>query len=407
MINRNFTLLWVGQIISQLGDRFYAIALAWWVLQKTNSPSIMGVFLLTTTLPNILVGFFAGALVDRWRRKSILISTDVIRAALVLFVYYFSTLDSLELWHIFLAGFGISLATAFFDPALQAIIPEVVDKENLLKANGMYQMIGGLCKIAGPLLGATAIGFLGWNWVFLINSASYFVSAVLACFLVVNGGVHLAVTKEPIWTSLREGFRFIKEQKRIVFVLKIIALAHVFVGCLTVLLPFLANGLDGVGVNNLGYLEMTIGIGLVGGSVFIGMKKNVAADEQMLSVFILAMGFGFAAIGVAQYFAIRSVFIYMLLLALIGTCIAFAAVFWQSLLQRYTPDSMRGRVFGLSSLIGNTSLPMAYGLFGVLLGASSIAVLMTASGLCLIGLSAYYLITTPSGTAWANDVEGT
>jgi len=271
----------------------------------------------------------------------------------------------------------------------------------------MYQMVGGLCKIVGPLLGATAIGFLGWNWVFLINSASYFVSAVLACFLVVNGGVHLAVTKEPIWTSLREGFRFIKEQKRIVFVLKIIALAHVFVGCLTVLLPFLANGLDGVGVNNLGYLEMTIGIGLVGGSVFIGMKKNIAADEQMLSVFVLAMGFGFAAIGVAQYFAIRSVFIYMLLLALIGTCIAFAAVFWQSLLQRYTPDSMRGRVFGLSSLIGNTSLPMAYGLFGVLLGASSIAVLMTASGLCLIGLSAYYLITTPSGTAWANDVEGT
>ena len=406
MINRNFTLLWVGQIISQLGDRFYAIALAWWILQKTNSASIMGAFLLTTTLPSILVGFFAGALVDRWRRKTIVISTDVLRAGLVALVGYLSTIDSLAVSNVFLAGFGISLVTAFFDPALQTIIPEVVDKESLTEANGMYQMVGGLCKIAGPLLGATAIGFLGWDWVFLLNSASYFVSAFLACFLVVNSGDHRRATKEPIWKSMREGLRFIRSQRQIVFVLKIVAIAHVFVGCLTVLLPFLANGLDGVGVKNLGYLEMMIGVGLVGGSVFIGTRKKLSADERMLSSFILAMGFGFAAIGTAQYFGIRSVFVHMLLLAVVGVCIAFAAVFWQTLLQRYTPDAMRGRVFGLSSLIGNTSLPIAYGVFGMLLDVSSITVLMAASGLCLIGLSSYYLITVPVQAVQANEVAG-
>jgi MFS transporter, DHA3 family, macrolide efflux protein len=101
MINRNFTLLWLGKIISQLGDKFYAIALAWWILQKTNSPSIMGLFLLTSVLPGILLGFFAGALTDRWKRKTMLVVTDIIRGCLVLIISYMSMNNALEIWHVF------------------------------------------------------------------------------------------------------------------------------------------------------------------------------------------------------------------------------------------------------------------------------------------------------------------
>ena len=392
MINRNFTLLWVSQAISQLGDKFYAIALAWWILEKTHSPSIMGLFLLTATLPGVLAGILAGALVDRWRRKSVLIATDVLRGLIVLVVYALSANGTLEIAHVFAAGFGISLITAFFDPALQTIIPEVVDEGDRVKANSMYQMIGGLCKIAGPLLGALAIALFGWDWVFLGNSLSYFAAALLSCLLSVVAGSVVAPTHGSVWASIREGLAFIRVQSRIVQVLKIIAVAHVFVGGLAMLLPFLANGLDGVGVNNLGYLEMCIGIGLVGGSVFIGTRKALFADERKLSLSVLFIGTAFAAVGIAQHLALRGLPVYLIVLVLVGGGIAFAAVFWQSLLQRYTPDPLRGRVFSLASLIGNTSLALAYGVFGFLLDHSTIAVLMMLSGLCLIGLAAYDLI---------------
>ena len=153
MINKNFAFLWLGKIVSQLGDKFYAIALAWWILQKTNSPSIMGFFLLISVLPGILLGFLTGALTDRWQRKTMLVVTDIIRGCLVLDIAYLSMANTLEIWHVFLIGFCLSLATAFFEPAVQAIIPEIVEKENLTKANGMSQMVGGICTVAGPLLG--------------------------------------------------------------------------------------------------------------------------------------------------------------------------------------------------------------------------------------------------------------
>ncbi|CQR75119.1 MFS transporter [Sporomusa ovata] len=391
MINKNFTFLWLGKIVSQLGDKFYAIALAWWILQKTNSPSIMGFFLLISVLPGILLGFLAGALTDRWQRKTMLVVTDIIRGCLVLDIAYLSMANALEIWHVFLIGFCLSLSTAFFEPAIQAIIPEIIEKENLTKANGMSQMVSGICTVAGPLLGAVAVSIFGLTWVFFANSISYFVSAFLACFIRINKAYRTLGEKRSIWQDMHEGICFIKKQKRLTFVLKIIAIAHLFVGSLTVSLPFLANGLEGSGVNNLGYLETMIGVGLVAGAAFMSVKKKASIDERTLVSFIMAVGFCYIAISVSLFLGIQTVYIYMLIMTVIGACVAFAAVFWQSLLQSYTPDHMTGRVFSMSTLVGNTSLPLAYGIFGVLLNVSSVYILMAACGACLIGICAYYI----------------
>ncbi|NMC57014.1 MAG: MFS transporter [Eubacteriaceae bacterium] len=384
MINRNFSLLWMGKIVSQLGDKFYAIALAWWILQKTNSPSIMGFFLLVSVLPGILIGFFAGALTDRYNRKNIIIITDIIRGFLVLAITCLSIFNMLEIWHVFLIGLCLSLAAAFFDPAIQAIIPQIVEKENLVKANGMSQMVSGACTVAGPLLGALAVSILGLAWVFFANSISYFISAFLACFVKVNIIYKKPAKDADIFKEIMQGISFIKTRKQITSVLIIIALAHLFIGSLTVSLPFLAKALAGNGVNNLGYLQMMLGVGLFAGSIFMSIKKKSSVNVQTLILFIMAVGGCFIAISISQYLKINSVYIYMLVLAIIGSCIAFASVFWQSLLQYYTPEDMRGRVFSISTMVANFSIPLAYGLFGVLLNLSSMSILMASSGACLL-----------------------
>jgi MFS family permease len=100
LINRNFALLWSGKIISQIGDKFYALALAWWILQHTGSPGIMGFFLLVSVLPGLLLGLFAGAVVDRLNRRNVLIITDLLRGFLVLTVVLLSFLQALTVWQV-------------------------------------------------------------------------------------------------------------------------------------------------------------------------------------------------------------------------------------------------------------------------------------------------------------------
>jgi DHA3 family macrolide efflux protein-like MFS transporter len=392
MISRNFTLIWLGKIISQLGDKFYAIALAWWILQKTNSPSVMGFFLLVSALPGLLLGLFAGVMTDRWQRKAMLIITDLIRGCLVLVIVYLSFQGILQVWHVFLIGLGLSLVTAFFDPAIQAIIPEIVVSENLTQANGLSQMVTGICTVIGPMLGAVAVSVLGLTWVFLSNGASYFISALMTSLVVTNQASCKSNTSPNIWRDMGIGIAFIKTRPMIILILKIIATAHLLVGILTVSLPFLAKDLLGDGVKNLGYLQLMMGVGLIAGSLLFSVsKKNVIKERRLIS-FIAIIGVCFIVISTGQRCRIDTAIFYMVIMPVIGACISCAAVFWQSLLQSYTPAELTGRVFSISTLLGNASLPLAYGAFGILLKISSIALLTGVSGICLLVFCSYLYI---------------
>lgn len=389
MININFTLLWIGKIISQLGDKFYAIALAWWILQNTNSPTIMGLFLFTSVLPGVLLGFFAGALVDRWKRKNILIITDIIRGGLVLTISFLAINNSLETWQVFVIAFCLSIASAFFDPAVQAILPEIVEKDKLPKANGISQMVGGISTVAGPLLGAVFVSLFGIAWVFLANGISYLSSALLACFIKVKKDYRNFDEKKYFWKDIKEGIHFLKNQKRIILVLKIIATAHFFLGSLMVSLPFLAKSLQGNGINNLGILEMMLGVGMIGASLFLSFIKKEFINERKLITAILLMGISFLLISIAQLLNMNTIYAYIVEMCIIGASIACASVFWQWLLQTYTPDYMTGRVFSISSLLGNVSLPLAYAVFGILIGFTSIFKVMAGCAICLLSLCFY------------------
>lgn len=383
-INRNFFLIWLGKIISQLGDKFYSIALSWWILQKTNSPSIMGLSMLASVMPGLIFGFLAGTLVDRWNRKKILILSDSLRGALILTLSILLFLNRLEIWQVFTAGISISLVTSFFDPAIQAIIPQIVEKEKLTRANSMSQLVGGACTVAGPLFGAVAASVIGLPAVFLINSISYFLSALMTAFIYYKPVIKEGENSDPIFREMGEGIAFLKKQGDILIIVIIIAAAHFFLGSLMVILPFLAKALTGNGIRNLGDMEMVMGLGLILGSIYLSSKKDLRIRGYNLSGFMIAVGISFLGISLCQYLFIKAIIPYLLLILIVGTAIAFASISWQTMLQNNTPENMTGRVFSVAALAGNISLPAAYGIFGVLLTYSSIMKLTLLSGSALI-----------------------
>lgn len=395
-INKNYFLLWAGQLVSQLGDRFYAIALAWWVLERTDSPAVMGFFMVVSVLPELLFGLIAGGLIDRWNRKTIIVTADIFRGLFVITVALLQTMGCLEVWHVFIAAAVISLASAFFNPSVMAVIPQLVESDEIPRANSLSQMIGGLASIAGPVLGAALVGLIGYWPVFLVNGLSYLAAALLAFFIALPPASP-AGPKASLLEELKEGFKFISNSRLVFIILIVIGVVHIFYGSLAVAMPFLAKSLTGDGIRNLAYFETAMGAGLILGAVLIGQQKLQSVNTRPLFTAIITFGLCFTLLGLAGSKGIVITLPYIAIILFIGMAVAVASVYWRSILQVHVPNNMAGRIFSVASIIADVSLPVSFGVFGIALKYFSLAGVMISCGFSLIIISCLLVSRVVSG----------
>lgn len=382
LINRNFGLLWFGQLVSQLGDKAYNIALMWWLFEKTKSPFFVSSFLVASMLPELIFGPVAGVYIDRWNKKKILVVSDIVRGIVVLTLAILYQLEVLEIWHIYIAALSISLCAALFNPTTMSVIPIIVEKDELQQANAMSQMAAGAVSIIGPLLGASSVALIGYVGVLLFNGLSYILSGVGEVFLRIN--TRGTQSKEPVFASLMQGFRYIRTDVRVLVVVVVIAIVHVFVGSIVVMMPFVANLLDGNGINNLGVMQAAMGAGMIVGSVYISKYMCKSFSEFYLFYAIMCMGLGILTLGILQLTHVYLLAFYAIVCTMLGLCIAIASVFWRTIAQLCVPTEMTGRVFSVFSTTGNISLPISIGAFGIFLNYMSSGLLFSLAGICLI-----------------------
>lgn len=347
---------------------------------------------MTSLLPGFIIAPLAGAYIDRWPRRPILILSDLTRGLPVVILAGLAFWQQIEIWQVFTVAIIISLGSTFFDPTVQTVILQIVSLEEIPKANSLSQIIGGISSVMGPLLGALAVSFFGVSIVILFNGLSYLISAICMGLIKIPAIAKKSPANRSPWNDLLDGLNYLKKQKKSLIIIAIIGLAHFFIGSLLVALPFLAKKLDGNGVQNLGYLETMMGMGLILGSIIISFRKKERLRDFNLFLFLVLAGFCYILIGLIIYLKILNVFPYLGLMLLLGVLIANASIYWQSLLQFITSNEMAGRVFSISNMIGNVSLPIAFGIFGLLLNFSFIGLLLGLSGASLMVLSGLLLI---------------
>lgn len=402
-INRDYSLLWSASFISKTGDLFYALALAWLVLERTRSPAMMGLLLVASYLPGFLISPWVGARIDRSDRKRILVGADLVRGAVVAVASAVVAWGDLELWHVIAVAVVLSVASDFFNPTARVVIPRIVPDDRLVAANANMQFISGVTSVAGPLLGALLLGLTGYVGAFVANALSFFLSAVL--ILAMRAPLTPTKAETPSAAQdvtedggIRAGFRFIARNSRLLVVLVTIFCVHLFFGSLAVVLPFLANALPGKGVLNLGLMEAALGVGMVGASLALNLRR---ADPQQtaLPAAILLLGACVLTLGLGQAFTRTPILFHLGALTAIGACTSFASVFWTTLMQRGVPAAIAGRVFAIAAAVGDIGLPIAYGIFGLLLSFLSLKSILFGCGAALIilGLIAGALfLTSPS-----------
>lgn len=390
--NRSFVLLWVGQLVSLLGNRFHEIASMWYIYQVTGSPLKMGITLVFSTLPAVILGPFAGAFADRYDRKRIIVISDFINGGIVGIITLLLYAGHLEIWMLYLLTALRSVASTFFGPAVMAITPAIVPKEQLLKANSMNQLSRDFTGILGYAVGGTLIAVLGIPGLFLLDSISFTLSAISEMFIAVPKAWNCTENRGNMKNEIMESMAYVVKKKELLhFVIVGGVIINFFLAPLEIYIMLFAGqrlnlGSGGYGLLlaaiTAGSLIMTVLMPVIGRRVSFYILTFLGLTLEGAFMMLLGLSFNFYT-----SFAI---------LGLMGAAICVCNVSLHTVFQNLIPNEMMGRIGGILNTICQATIPLGYFtgglaaekcdltavilLSGFMVGAAGLSTLKTARG---------------------------
>jgi MFS family permease len=368
--NANFRRLWIAQIVSEIGDWFYSLAIYSLLLQLTGKASSVAMALVLQVVPQTLFGPLSGIVNDRMRRKRVMIATDLARVVIVFSMLLVRSRSMV--WLVYPLLFLESVMWAFFEPARTAVIPNVTTSEDLILANTLSSTTWSLNLVAGAALGGIALALLGHDASFVLNALSFLVSAFFI------GRMHLEEPHAAAFGKLRvhdlldysplvEGLRYVHRDRRL-FATVLVKTGLAQMGVSWVLFtvmgqrvfPLRSAGSDPQRAAVLGMSMMMGARGL--GALFgpLGAARWAGHRESRLRLGVLigflAVGAGYGMLGLAGSLGTACAWV------ILGHCGGSTVwVFSTTLLQLNTDDRFRGRVF--SAELGLSMITLAVGAY--------------------------------------------
>lgn len=385
--HRSFTLLWIGQTLSRVGDFVYEIALAWWVLEKTGSAETMGLVLVFSITPSLLFLLIGGVAVDRLPRVTLMLLSDVGRGFVALIIAALAFNGQLQVWHVYFASLFFGFVMAFFQPAYSAIVPQILPQEDLASANALTSISANLGRVAGPALGAALIGSLGSTVAFALNGVSFLISAVFLMPLAFARIPRPARSEDShIGEEMRQGFITVLTSPWLWISILVFSLTNVtLIGPYYVAMPFLVSDFMKADVNRLGLLYSIFPIGYVVGGVWLGRYQKLPRRGTLMYV-TLAL----AAIMLSLYGFHMPLWVLIIAALVNGIALQFGALAWTHLLQEKIPNEQLGRVSSIDAMGSISLMPVGMALAGWATGTFGPALVFIVGGAltALAGLGA-------------------
>lgn len=351
--------LWLGQMISVIGDKVDQIALGILVYEKTGSMLQMGVMLAISTLPAALFGLPAGALVDRWDHRTTMVVSDVLRAMIVFCIPFVA---SRGVYAVYALAFLAGLVSLFFEPAKLSLIPELVDGEQLMAANSLDNASTSVAELFGLAFAGALVASLGYRMAFFFDAATFVASAMFVSSIAYRVPVGTQAMRAPLHL-LREvgsGLRYIATVPVLRELLSVYVMAATGISASITIVYLLALERYHAGAPGLAMLDAAITVGLLAGSLVVGRTGLHGAGRRFITG-LCAFGLLFAALAVAPGIPLAAV------LLMAG---GFANMWFQipmaTLLQHESAGALRGRVFAAKSTLTKVVTVAGYVGAGVL-----------------------------------------
>ncbi len=359
--HRAFALLWSGQTLSRLGDFVYEIALSWWILQNTGSAEAMGLMWVFVVTPSVLLLLIGGAVVDRFPRVRVMLISDIGRTLAVLLVALLAYFDQLQLWHIYAVSFIFGVVDAFFTPAYNALVPQIVPEADLPSANALTSISANLGRVIGPSLGAGIVALFGTSPAFFINAASFLVSACFLIPLLFSNIPSPTPSENHFVTDIHEGFSVVASTPWLWITILIYSLINVtLIGPYVVAMPFLVSDFMKENVQRLGLILSIFPIGYVIGGFWFGRYDRLPRRGLVMnfSVALAAIMLGIYGFHLPLWVLIGAAIIN-------GIALQAGTLAWTHLLQEKIPNEQLGRVSSIDQLGSTCLMPVGLYMAGV------------------------------------------
>lgn len=383
---RDFRLVFLGESISLIGDQFHFVALAWLTLQLTGSGLALGTVLMVAAIPRAVFMLLGGALSDRFSPRTLMLVSNALRAVVVAVVAVLVLTGNAQLWQLYVLAAIFGVVDAFFHPALNTIVPMLVNERQLPPANALVQIMQQLSGLLGPAVAGLVVAAVQTGPAFVVDSASFAVATVTLLF--VQGGRRAAKLAsdapeeggESLLATIGSGIRFAWADPAVrSLILLVAAFNFAFAGPISVGLPYLADSRFAGGPALFGLMISCFGAGAVAGAALAGSLKHVPQLGWVTLLIAAGLGVGLALIGAAPNAALA-----LAPMLAIGIGAGFINVRVIAWLQLRTPEAMRGRVMSLLMFGAMGLQPISLAASGLIVDVGQATTLFAVAGVTVL-----------------------
>lgn len=387
-----FFTIWIGQAFSLLGSSLVGFALIWWLTDTTGSATVLATAAMLELLPRVFVGPLAGTLVDRWNRRLVILSADLITALATAVLIYLIWAGTLQIWHIYLLMLVRSTAGSFHMPAMLSSTSLMVPEEQLTRVQGLNQLLQGIMNIAAPLLGALLIELIPLHSVLAVDLVTAAMAILPLLFINIPqpkvDSSHEQV-KTSVWRDMQIGFRYVWDWVGLRNIIFLAVLINLISMPAITLMPLLVKNEFSGGAMEIASMQSSLAVGfLIGGlllSVWGGFRRKILTAN--LAMFGTAIGLVLVGVAhnVAFQLAIAGIFIVGLMNVLMNGP-AFA------LLQTVVDEDMQGRVISVVISLANAMTPLGLMVAGPLADRTGVNAMFIFASLVFLICGAFTLI---------------
>jgi MFS family permease len=366
LYNRDYRLFLAGQVISLSGTWMHSVAQGWLVYSLTKSPLYLGLVASCASLPILLFTLLGGSVADRYPRRNIVILTQTLSILPALLLGLLTFFDIVEIWHVVALAFFFGTVNAFDVPARQALIPDLVGRDNITSAIALNSTVFNAARVLGPLMAGLLIAGFSMSTCFFLNALSFVpVVAALSRIKVVG---KIAAGPAGFLDGIGDGARFVLGEKRVLYILALIAVLSLFGIPYVTMLPIIAEEILNEGVTGLSALISVSGIGSLLAAFFIAFRGEIGNERLFLPLAANVFSLAFLGLSLSCNYYLSLLFVFFA-----GWGVVSFLPVANSFIQRAVPDALRGRVMSLHTLvflgfapIGNSAIGFAAHIFGTM-----------------------------------------
>ncbi len=381
---RDFRLMWIGACTSSIGTWMQIVAQGWLIYRLSHSAFLLALDQFLGGIPIFLFSLIGGVVADRVERRRILLGSQYVQMASAGLLTILVITGHVQVWHILCLSFVSGFAQAFGGPAYQALIPTLVEKEDMPNAIALNSIQFNVAVMIGPPWRASS-GKLGESWCFGLNALS-FLAPIISLSLITARFLPQKTT-ESMFTSLKEGIKFVRSQASME---ALIILAFCMTGLsmpMRTYIPVFVKDIFHRGPETYGNLLALMGVGSICGSLGIAGMGNIKKKGRIALGALVCLGLGIFGFALSKSLPLSGV---MMVLAGASMMAVFANV--NSLVQLITTNEMRGRVMSVYNFAFRGGMPMGNLLSGWLVPMFTAPVVLRVNGMLLVLLALYFLL---------------